>query len=102
MKKQNSTPKLLPEKVIRPLVSPEEVGRYYLKSELGRIFPGSKETRENLDRGIDKLDSFEFWRLLEPLSFACSLNGVFRFVGVSGISWKEGVWHFSFFQEIPE
>ncbi|OGM15912.1 hypothetical protein A2V56_04820 [Candidatus Woesebacteria bacterium RBG_19FT_COMBO_42_9] len=95
MKKQNSTPKLLPEKVIRPRVSPEEVGRYYLKSELGRIFPGQKEIRENLDRRIDKLDSFEFWRLLQALSFAYRLNYIFLFVGNSGYSWSEETWRIS-------
>jgi len=92
LKKQTIIPKLSPEKIVRPLVPPEEVGRYYLKSELGRIFPGSKEIKENLDRGIDKLDSFEFWRLLQALSFAYRLNYVFLFVGNSGYSWSEETW----------
>lgn len=84
-----------PEKVIRSKVSPEEVGRYYLKSELGRIFPGAGEFRVTIDKRIDGLDDYEFWRLFEALSFAYRLNYVFFFVGKSGVSWSEERWRIS-------
>lgn len=84
-----------PEKVLRTNVSPEEVGKYYLKSELDRIFPGEGEVRAVIDKRIDELDGKEFWRFFEAVSFTYRLNYVFRFVGKSGVSWSEERWHIS-------
>lgn len=93
VKQERESPK--PKKVIRAGVPPEEVGKYYLKSELGRIFPGEGKIRTVIDNRIDEISGKEFWRLFEALSFSYRTNYVFRFVGNSGYSWKEERWDVS-------
>lgn len=83
---------LRPEKVIRKKVSPVEVGKYYLKAELGGIFPGSEETRKTIDGAVDALDDHNFWRLLEALSFSYRLNYVFWSISNTSFSWSEEQW----------
>jgi hypothetical protein len=93
VEQERVTPK--PEEIIRANVTPEEVGRYYIKSELSRIFPGPAEFRAIMDKRVDELEGEEFWRLFEALSFSFRLNGVFHFVGNSGFSWGEEKWKIS-------
>jgi len=95
MKEQKVPTPPSPEKIIRAQISPIEVGKYYLKGELGRVFPGSKDFRAAIDGHIDSMDDLEFWRLFEALSFAYRLNYVFRFVGNAGYSWSEELWAIS-------
>jgi hypothetical protein len=91
MKEQSVSPITSPEKVARDDVSPVEIGKYYLKSEFGRIFPDDS-VRIPIDRCLDELEGNEFWRLFEAISFAFRLNYVFRYVSNKGYSWKEEVW----------
>ena len=86
---------LKPERVIRPQVFPEEVGKYFLKSELGRVFPGTGEIRSLIDNRVDEINGKEFWRLLEAISFSYRTNYVFRYIGNSGFSWSEERWNIS-------
>ena len=88
-----STPS--PERVMRAEVSRVEVGKYYLKAELCRVFPGPKSFRKTIDSQIDSIEEFEFWRFFEALSFAYRLNYVFHYVGNSSYSWNEERWSIS-------
>ena len=92
MKDKKAPAAPLPERVIRTEVSRVEVGKYYLKAELCRVFPGPKSFRKTIDSQIDSIDGLEFWRLFEALSFAYRLNYVFHYVGNSGYSWNEERW----------
>ena len=73
--------------ILRKDVSPIEVGKYYLKVELSRIFPG--KARGFIEKGVEGLNNKEFWRLLEALSFSHRLNSVFWCVSDNSYSWSE-------------
>lgn len=76
-----------PLEVIRTNVSPVEVGKSYLKAELGKLF-----SEKECERVVDGLDKKAFWRLLEAMSFTYRLNGVFWTVGNDRFSWNEECW----------
>ncbi len=82
---KNKTP--ITKNVLRKNVSPIEVGKYYLKVELSRIFPG--KAKGFIDAGIERLEKRDFWRLLEALSVSYRLNGIFWCVSDSSFSWSE-------------
>jgi hypothetical protein len=73
--------------ILRKNVSPIEVGKYYLKVELSRIFP--EKARDFIEAGVERLDKEEFWRFLEALSFSHRLNSVFWCVSDDSFSWSE-------------
>jgi len=86
--KKNSLPK--PVRVIREKVPPEEVGKYYLKAEFHRLFHFSEPgALEEMGGFIDRLEGKIFWRVLEAMSFAHRINGVFRFVSDTARTWSE-------------
>lgn len=58
---------LNPLEVIAEKVSPIDVGKYYLKIELSKLF-AADELRTSIDKSIDELNEYDFWRLLEALS----------------------------------
>lgn len=83
-----------PLSVIRSDVSPIEVGKSYLKAELGRVF-SDKNIQEKISQVVDLLQGKEFWRWLEAMSFTLRLNGVFWTVGSEKFSWNEEMWNIS-------
>jgi hypothetical protein len=85
-----------PVKIIRKKVSPEEVGKYYLKAEFHKLFPFSKPSAlEEMEGFIDCLEGKTFWRVLEAMSFAYRINSVFRFVSGTARTWSEEEYNIS-------
>lgn len=80
-----------PLEVITNEVSSIEVGKYYLKVELSKLFT-SDELRAGIDETIDKVGKYDFWRFLEAMSFTYRLNGIFWAVGNTKYSWSEEIW----------
>lgn len=80
-----------PLHIIQEGVSPIIVGKYYLKAELDRLFPG-ETPRAAIDERVNTLEDKEFWRLLEALSFSFRLNGMFWIIGNEKYTWNEEEW----------
>lgn len=82
---------LKPLEVVTNEVSSVDVGKYYLKVELSKLFT-SDELRSGVDETVDKLGEYDFWRFLEAMSFTYRLNGIFWAVSNTKYSWSEEIW----------
>lgn len=78
-------------KIVTNEVSATEVGKYYLKIELSKLFP-AEELRVGIDKTIDSLEDYDFWRLLEAMSFTFRLNWIFWAISNTKYTWSEEEW----------
>lgn len=77
--------------VLKQHVSPIEIGKYYLKCEMGTIF---NKTEDNADfwnaveKSINSKSDKEVWRLLQAFSGAYRLNEVFSRLSSDAFDWS--------------
>ncbi|MBU4430749.1 hypothetical protein KKB16_01375 [Patescibacteria group bacterium] len=77
-----------PLKIIKKIVDPVEVGKYYLKAEFSKIFSESGSVKKVVEKTIEEMSEHDYWRMLESLSFSFRLNSMFWLVGNSKYSWS--------------
>ncbi|MHC1716703.1 MAG: hypothetical protein AB9915_02355 [Candidatus Dojkabacteria bacterium] len=65
-----------------------EIAKEYILVELSKIFPEDNIQKE-LNENVHKLSEKEVWRLLEALSSAYRLNGVFRSISDDSYIWSK-------------
>lgn len=83
-------------KVLRQNVNPIEIGRYYLKSEIGTIIDKAEDIPEfwtATEKSLEAKSDLQVWSLLEAFSGAYRLNGVFSWLSSNAYTWNLEEWN---------